>query len=124
MNNFKFTEDHEWVKVDGDIAYVGISAHAAEQLGDIVFLEVNTVGETLSKGEVFATIEAVKAASDIYLPISGEILEANENLLEGDNCKIINTDAYNEGWIAKIKPTDLSELDNLMTAEEYKNYIA
>ncbi|HPE39461.1 MAG TPA: glycine cleavage system protein GcvH [Bacteroidales bacterium] len=120
-SNLKYTKDHEWISIDGDVATVGITAYAAEQLGDIVFVDINTVGETLACEEVFGTIEAVKTVSDLYLPISGEILEFNE-ALEG-NPALINSEPYQGGWIIKIKPSNLSEIEHLLTAEAYQAII-
>ncbi len=120
-SNLKYTKDHEWISIDGDVATVGITAYAAEQLGDIVFVDINTVGETLAYEEVFGTIEAVKTVSDLYLPISGEILEFNE-ALEG-NPALINSEPYQGGWIIKIKPSNLSEIEHLLTAEAYQAII-
>jgi len=119
--NVKYTKDHEWVKFDGSHALIGITAFAAEQLGDIVFLDVNTVGETIAKEEVFGTIEAVKTVSDLFLPIGGEIIEFNEEL-EG-NPALINSDPFGAGWIIKIKPTNLAELEELLTEDQYKELI-
>jgi len=115
----KYSEDHEWVKIDGDIATVGITDYAQDQLGDIVFVEIETEGETLDKGEIFGTIEAVKTVSDLFLPIKGEVIEFNKNL--EDTPEVINTDPYNEGWMIKLKIEDTSEIDNLLSAEDYKN---
>ena len=119
--NLKYSNDHEWLKMDGDIAYVGITAYAAEQLGDIVFVDVTTVDETLEKDEVFGSIEAVKTVSDLMLPIGGEVVEFNEEL-EG-NPALINTDPYGEGWIVKIKPTNPAEADTLLDAAGYADLI-
>ena len=119
--NLKYSNDHEWLKMDGDIAYVGITAYAAEQLGDIVFVDVTTVDETLEQNEVFGSIEAVKTVSDLMLPIGGEVVEFNEEL-EG-NPALINTDPYGEGWIVKIKPTDPAEADTLLNAAQYADLI-
>lgn len=116
--NLKYSKDHEWVKIEGDIAYIGITAYAADQLGDIVFIDVTTVGENLDKEEVFGTIEAVKTVSDIFMPIGGEIIEFNE-ALEG-NPGLVNTDPYGEGWIIKINPTDVSEMNDLLDPVAYK----
>lgn len=116
-SNLKFTEDHEWVVVEGDIAIVGVTAYAADQLGDIVFVDVATVGETLDGGEIYGSIEAVKTVSDLFLPIGGEIIEFNEEVEV--NPAIINEDPYGAGWIIKIKPTDPAEMDNLLSHEEY-----
>lgn len=119
--NLKYTNEHEWIRVEGDVAYVGITDYAQEQLGDIVFVDVPTVGETLDANEVFGTIEVVKTISDLFLPVSGEILEQNEAL--EDNPDLVNKDPYGEGWLIKMKPSDLSQLDNLMDAEAYKGVI-
>lgn len=119
--NLKYSNDHEWLKMDGDVAYVGITAFAANELGDIVFLDVTTVGETLEANEVFGTVEAVKTVSDLMLPVGGEVLEFNESL--NDNPGIINTDPYNEGWIVKIKVTNPAEADALMDAAAYQAFI-
>lgn len=120
-NNLKYSNDHEWLKMDGDVAYVGITAFAANELGDIVFLDITTVGETLEAGEVFGTVEAVKTVSDLMLPVGGEILEFNEAL--NDNPGTINSDPYNEGWIIKIKVTNSAEADNLLDAAGYQALI-
>ena len=119
--NLKYSNDHEWLKMDGDMAYVGITAFAANELGDIVFLDITTVGETLEANEVFGTVEAVKTVSDLMLPVGGEVLEFNEAL--NDNPGIINTDPYNEGWIVKIKVTNPAEADALMDAAAYQAFI-
>ena len=119
--NLKYSNDHEWLKMDGDIAYVGITAYAAEQLGDIVFVDVTTVDETLEQNEVFGSIEAVKTVSDLMLPIGGEVVEFNEEL-EG-NPALINTDPYEGGWIVKIKPTNPAEVDTLLDAAGYADHI-
>lgn len=119
--NLKYTNEHEWIRVEGDVAYVGITDYAQEQLGDIVFVDVPTVGETLGANEVFGTIEVVKTISDLFLPVAGEILEQNEALEE--NPDVVNKDPYGEGWLIKMKPSDLSQLDNLLDAEAYKKVI-
>ncbi len=123
--NLKYTKDHEWVSVSGDIATVGITDFAQGELGELVYIEVDTVGETLQKEEVFGTVEAVKTTAELYMPISGEILEFNSDLdeSEGDNPGLINEDPYGQGWLVKLKITDSSELDELMSPEEYKNLI-
>lgn len=118
LENLKYTKDHEWLKVDGDEAFIGVSDFAQHELGDIVFIDVPTVGETLEKEETFGSIEAVKTVSDMYMPIGGEILEFNE-ALEADPA-IINTDPYGEGWIIKIKITNPAEIKDLMDASAYK----
>ncbi len=119
--NLKYSNDHEWLKIDGEFAYVGITAYAAEQLGDIVFVDVTTVDETLEQNEVFGSIEAVKTVSDLMLPIGGEVVEFNEEL-EG-NPALINTDPYEGGWIVKIKPTNPAEADTLLDAAGYADLI-
>ncbi len=119
--NLKYTEDHEWLRVEGEFAYVGITDYAQHELGDIVFVDITTEGETLGKGEVFGSIEAVKTVSDIMLPVGGEILEVN-GALESD-AAIVNSDPYGEGWLVKIKISDASEIDSLMDAAAYTNMI-
>jgi glycine cleavage system H protein len=117
----KFTKDHEWVSLDGDIATVGISAHAAEALGDVVFVETPEVGKTVSKGDSFAVVESVKAASDVYAPVSGEVVEANGAL--ADAPETVNASPEGEGWFAKIKVSDASELDGLMDKAAYDAFL-
>ena len=119
--NLKYTSEHEWIRVEGDMAYVGITDYAQEQLGDIVFVDIPTVGETLEANEVFGTIEVVKTISDIFLPVAGEVLEQNEALEE--NPELVNKDPYGEGWRIKIKPTNLADIDDLLDAEGYKAVI-
>jgi len=116
--NLKYTKDHEWLKVEGGEAFVGISDHAQHELGDIVFIEVETVGETLAKGEAFGTIEAVKTVSDMYMPVGGEVLEYNEELTT--HPEILNQDPYEKGWVIKIKITDPLEISDLLDASQYK----
>lgn len=117
-SNVKYTKEHEWIRVEGDIAYVGITDYAQEQLGDIVFVDIPTEGETLEKEEVFGTIEVVKTISDLFLPVSGEVLEQNEAL--ADNPELVNQDPYGEGWLIKIKPNDVNDVNDLLDAEAYK----
>ena len=119
--NVKYTNEHEWIRLEGDEAYVGITDYAQEQLGDIVFVDVTTEGETLEKGEVFGTIEVVKTVSDLFLPIGGEVLEINPELEE--HPELVNKDPYGDGWLIKIKPTDTTEMDELLDAEAYKQII-
>ena len=119
--HLKYTKDHEWVQIDGDIATVGITDFAQSELGDIVYVEVETLDETLEAEEVFGTVEAVKTVSDLFLPVSGEIIEFNTSL-ESEPEKV-NSDPYGDGWMIKIKCSDLSQLDGLMSAEDYKNLI-
>ena len=120
-SELKYTKDHEWVKIEGDVATVGITDFAQGELGDIVYVEVETVDETLDKEEVFGTVEAVKTVSDLFLPLSGEIIEFNEAL--EDEPEKVNTDPYGEGWMIKIKISDASEVDSLMSDTDYKELI-
>ena len=119
--NLKYTSDHEWVKVDGDIATIGITHFAQGELGDIVYVEVDTLGESLDKEEVFGTVEAVKTVSDLFMPISGEILEFNESLEEEP--EKVNDDPYGDGWMIKIKVADTADLETLLSANDYKAII-
>lgn len=119
--HLKYTKDHEWVQIDGDIATVGITDFAQGELGDIVYVEVETLDETLNAEDVFGTVEAVKTVSDLFLPLSGEIIEFNTSL-ESEPEKV-NSDPYGEGWMIKIKCSNLTEVDTLMSAEDYKNLI-
>ena len=119
--NLKNTNEHEWIRVEGDIAYVGITDYAQEQLGDIVFVDIPTVGESLEAGEVFGTIEVVKTISDLFLPVAGEVLEQNEALEE--NPELVNKDPYGEGWLIKMKPADVKAVEDLLDAEGYKEVI-
>lgn len=114
----RYTSEHEWIRIEGDIAYVGITDYAQEQLGDIVFVDIQTVGENLEAGDTFGTIEVVKTISDLFLPIAGEVLEQNEALEEQP--ELVNKDPYGEGWIIKIKPVDAGDIKNLLDAEGYK----
>lgn len=114
----KYTKDHEWLRAEGDIGYVGITDFAQGELGDIVFIEIETVGEALKKEEVFGTIEAVKTVSDMFMPVSGEVLEVNPAL--EDSPDVVNKDPYGKGWMVKIKMTDPSEIGQLLTAEKYQ----
>ena len=120
-SELKYTKDHEWVQIEGDIATVGITDFAQGELGDIVYVEVETLDETLDKEEVFGTVEAVKTVSDLFLPLSGEIVEFNESLEETP--EVVNSDPYGDGWMIKLKISDDSELDGLLSAEEYKQLI-
>ena len=119
--DLKYTKDHEWLNIDGDIATIGITSFAQGELGDIVFVDVDTEGEELEKEEVFGTIEAVKTVSDLFMPVSGEVTEFNQ-VLE-DNPELINTDPYGDGWIIKVCISDISNLDELLSSDEYKNLI-
>uniref|UniRef100_UPI0013D4439C glycine cleavage system protein GcvH n=1 Tax=Mangrovibacterium lignilyticum TaxID=2668052 RepID=UPI0013D4439C len=115
--NLKYTKEHEWVRVEGDVAVVGITDFAQGELGDIVFVEIETVGETLALGETFGTVEAVKTVSDLFMPVGGEVLEFNSAL--EDSPELINKDAYGEGWMVKVKIEDAAQLDELMDAAAY-----
>ena len=119
--NVKYTKEHEWIRVEGEEAVVGITDYAQSQLGDIVFVECETVGDALEAGETFGTVEAVKTVSDLYLPVAGEVLEFNEEL-EGEP-ELVNKDPYGKGWIVKIKISDETELDGLLNADAYKAII-
>ena len=114
----KYTKEHEWIRVDGEVAYVGITDYAQSQLGDIVFVEVETEGDSLEAGDTFGTIEAVKTVSDLYIPVSGEMLEFNSAL--EDQPDLVNKDPYGEGWIIKMKVDDEAQLDGLLSADAYK----
>lgn len=119
--NLYYTNDHEWIKVDGETGIVGVTDFAQHQLGDIVFVDVNTVGENIAEGETFGTIEAVKTVSDMMMPLDAEVLEFNDTL--NDQPELINKDPYGEGWIVKVKIADLSQLSNLLNAENYKTLV-
>ena len=120
-NDLKYTNDHEWVKIEGDIATVGITDFAQGELGDIVYVEVETVDETLEREEVFGTVEAVKTVSDLFSPLSGEIIEFNESL--EDEPEKVNSDPYGEGWMVKIRFSDPSQVDDLLSPEDYSEVI-
>ena len=117
----KYTKDHEWVKIEGDIATIGITDFAQGELGDIVYVDVETVDETIDQNEVFGSVEAVKTVSDLFMPLSGEIIEFNESL--EDAPEKVNSDAYGEGWMIKMKITDTTEIDSLLDAAGYKEII-
>jgi glycine cleavage system H protein len=116
-SDVKYTDDHEWAKVEGDLVCVGISDYAQDQLGEIVFVEMPETGDTFGQGDEFGSVESVKAVSEIYLPIAGEIVEVNEDL--EDAPELVNTDCYDKGWLVKIKPDDLSEMDSLKDQAAY-----
>lgn len=120
-SNLKYTKDHEWLRVEGVFAYVGITDFAQKELGDIVYLEIETIGETLAKDETFGTVEAVKTVSDLFMPVTGEILEMNPDL--EDAAEMVNKDPYGKGWLIKIVIKDKSELQELLSADEYKALI-
>jgi glycine cleavage system H protein len=119
--NLKYTKDHEWVSIDGDIATIGITHFAQKELGDIVYVEVETLDQVLEKDEVFGTVEAVKTVSDLFLPLSGEIIEFNEEL--ESKPENVNSDPYGAGWMIKVKVSDLSEIDSLLSSDSYKELI-
>lgn len=121
-DNLKYTKEHEWIKVEDGIATIGITDYAQGELGDIVFVEVETVGETLEKEETFGTVEAVKTVSDLFMPVGGKIIEKNDAL--EDTPETINKDPYGEGWIIKLKVSDEAELDDLLDAAAYRELIA
>lgn len=120
-SNLKYTKDHEWVQLDGDIATIGITDFAQGELGDIVYVEVETVDETMEAEEIFGTVEAVKTVSDLFLPLSGEIIEFNTSL--EDDPEKVNSDPYGEGWMIKLKCSDLSQVDSLLSADAYKELV-
>ena len=120
--NCKYTEKHEWVRVDGDNAYVGITDYAQGELGDIVYIEIETEGEKIAKGEIYGTIEAVKTVSDMFMPLSGEVLEFNAKLEE--DAELVNKDPYGDGWMIKITIENPSDLDSLLSPEQYKELIS
>ena len=120
--NLMYTKDHEWLRIDGDQAYVGITNFAQSELGDIVFIDVDSEGEHLEKEEVFGSVEAVKTVSDLFMPINGEVLEFNEKL--EDNPELINDDPYGEGWIIKVSISDSKELESLLSSNDYQNLVS
>jgi glycine cleavage system H protein len=120
--NLKYTKEHEWIRLDGEVAFVGITDYAQSELGEIVFVEVETVGETIREGKVFGTIEAVKTVSDLYLPVDGKIIEFNHKL--EDAPELVNDDPYGDGWIVKIEISDPTQLNDLLSAAEYEVVIA
>jgi glycine cleavage system H protein len=122
MAEFKYTEEHEWIAVEGEIGTIGISDYAQEQLGDVVFVEMPEIGKSLAEGDEAAVVESVKAASEIYAPVGGEVLEVNEDL--DDNPGLVNEDAEGDGWFFRIRIDDASELDDLMDETEYKKFVA
>jgi glycine cleavage system H protein len=125
MANFpeelKYTKDHEWVRIEGDTATIGITDFAQGELGDIVYIEIETIGETLDNGDVFGTVEAVKTVSDLYMPVSGEVLELN-SALEGEP-ELVNKDPYGDGWMVKIRMTDAGEAEGLLSAADYRELV-
>lgn len=117
----KYTQDHEWIRVEGETAIVGITDFAQGELGDVVFVEIETEGETLEKGETFGTVEAVKTVSDLFMPVGGEIVEVNPAL--ADEPELVNKDPYNKGWMIKVKITDTAELGELLSADDYQKML-
>ncbi len=115
--NAKYTKDHEWARIDGGTAVIGINDYAQDQLGEVVYVELPEIGDSFEKGEEFGTVESVKAVSEIYMPLSGEVIEFNEAL--ADSPELVNSDPYGDGWIIKIKPSDVSEMDQLMDKTAY-----
>ena len=120
-NDVKYTKDHEWLRIDGNEAFVGITHFAQSELGDIVFIDVDTEGESLEKEEVFGSVEAVKTVSDLFMPINGEVLEFNTNL--EDNPELINSDPYGEGWIIKVSVSNSDEFEELLSSDDYKKLV-
>jgi glycine cleavage system H protein len=120
-DNLKYTQDHEWILVDGDVATVGITDFAQGELGDIVFVEIETEGESLEKGEIFGTVEAVKTVSDLFMPVTGQVVEVNEEL--SDDPELVNKDPYGKGWMIRIKISNEAELDDLLSVEAYRKMI-
>ena len=120
-NELTYSKDHEWVKIEGDIATIGITYHASDSLGDVVYVDVTTLGDNLNQFDKFGEVESEKAVSDLYLPLGGKIMEINEDL--NNNPQYINDDCYNKGWIIKLEVNNLDEMKNLLNAEEYKNIL-
>jgi glycine cleavage system H protein len=120
-DNLLFTQDHEWIKTEDGLATVGITEYAQGELGDVVFVEIETVGETLGKGEIFGTVEAVKTVSDLFMPVSGEVIEVNTEL--ADKPELVNKDPFGKGWMIRIKVTDKNELASLLTPDDYRKMI-
>jgi glycine cleavage system H protein len=120
-SELKYTKDHEWIRLEGDIATIGITAFAQSELGDIVYIEIETIGETIEKEAVFGTVEAVKTVSDLFMPLSGEVLELNPRL--ESEPELVNKDPYGDGWMVKVKVSDLSSVSELLSAETYKDLI-
>ena len=120
-SNLKYTKDHEWIRLEGEVAYIGITDYAQHELGDIVFVDVDTLDEDLEAEEVFGTIEAVKTSSEMFMPVSGKVIEFNEKL--NDAWELVNNDPYGDGWIIKIEVRDTAEMDNLLDAKAYEQLI-
>ncbi len=123
--NCKYSEDHEWIRIEsGNIAYVGITDYAQGELGELVYIEVETVGETIGAGEVFGTVEAVKTTSDLFMPVKAKVLEFNDKVSDSGDPSLVNSDAYGDGWLVKVEIADLAELNNLMDAKQYEAHIS
>lgn len=121
-DNLRYTKDHEWIRLEGDEAIVGITDFAQHELGDIVYVEIETVGQQLNAGDIFGTVEAVKTVSDLFLPVDGTVTEVNPQL--NSNPEVVNSDPYGEGWMAKIKLNDVAEFESLMSAEAYQKLVS
>jgi glycine cleavage system H protein len=119
--DLKYTKEHEWIKVEGDVAIVGITDFAQSELGDIIFVEVETVGKSIAQDAVFGTVEAVKTVSDLFLPVAGEVVEFNTNL--NNSPELVNSDPFGEGWVVKMKPSDLGDIDQLMDVATYQAFV-
>ena len=119
--DLKYTKEHEWIKVEGDVAIVGITDFAQSELGDIIFVEVETIGKNIAQDAVFGTVEAVKTVSDLFLPVAGEVIEFNKNL--NNSPELVNSDPYGEGWVVKMKPSDLGDIDQLMDVATYQAFV-
>ena len=119
--NLKYTKDHEWIRLEGDVAYIGITDYAQSELGEIIYVEVETVGETLQEGDVFGTVEAVKTVSEMFLPVDGHIIEFNEELT--DKPELVNEDPYGKGWIVKITVSEVSQVEGLLSADAYEKLL-
>jgi glycine cleavage system H protein len=117
----KYTEDHEWVRIEGDVAFIGITDHAQKELGDIVYVDINTVGDAIEKGEIFGSVEAVKTVSDLFLPVSGKVLELNEDL--DAEPELVNSDPYGKGWMVKISISNEADIADLLSADDYKQFV-
>ena len=117
----KYTQDHEWIRVDGDTVVVGITDFAQKELGDIVYVDITSIGQSFGKGDVFGSVEAVKTVSDLYMPVAGEVLEFNPEVEKSP--ELVNEDPYGRGWMIRIKPTDAAEADGLLTADDYKDLV-
>lgn len=120
-SELKYTKDHEWIRVEGDIAFIGVTDFAQRELGDIVYLDINTIGKELSQNDVFGTVEAVKTVSDLFMPVDGKILEMNKKL--DANPELVNQDPYKEGWMVKMSLANAAQIDKLLSAEEYKTQV-